>query len=331
MAAPEQALSWEAEVPLVTNPLILRAWFKAMGATFLLAMLILGSVFVGTGQIAQVPMLAAVFAAAVLGLTLLGLLIMAVVFGNRLRARFVVSAQGVSYESLDNRAKSLVRLAIAAGALTGQPGATGAGLLAASREKVALPWRAVSAVRRVPQRHTIVLRNDWRDLLHLYCLPENYTAVGHFVEQRIGTAASGEHRSPGRSPLPGALLGTALVVSASLPLFALGEVTGLDLFVPLLAMLFSLATVWLIPLFGWVVLPLLAYILVHTALALVQLREFTLISTYRYRVYESLDSGEIAVLLATFAGLSYLGWTAWRAVRGRLVPLLMRDQAGIDR
>lgn len=32
-------LSWEIQFPLLTNPLVTGAWFKAMGATYLLCML----------------------------------------------------------------------------------------------------------------------------------------------------------------------------------------------------------------------------------------------------------------------------------------------------
>ena len=52
-------------------------------------------------------------------------------------------------------------------------------------------------------------------------------------------------------------------------------------------------------------------------------REFTLVNTYRYRLFEALDAGEMVAGLA-MAGIVYLGRTA--GVRcGRLVPVLMRD------
>ena len=38
-------IEWEVNIPLVTNPMILGARLKAMGATYLLSMLIVGTVF----------------------------------------------------------------------------------------------------------------------------------------------------------------------------------------------------------------------------------------------------------------------------------------------
>ena len=48
------------------------------------------------------------------------------------------------------------------------------------------------------------------------------------------------------------------------------------------------------------------------------------------RLFEVLDAGEWLLLALAMAGIVYLGRTAWRAVRGRLVPVLMRDGRGMS-
>jgi len=54
-------------------------------------------------------------------------------------------------------------------------------------------------------------------------------------------------------PLGRALVRTALVVLAMAPVFALASYPAeLDLLLPLIALKFALATVWLVPLSGWV-------------------------------------------------------------------------------
>ena len=318
-------IEWEVDIPLVTNPMIIGAWLRAMGATYLLSILIVGTVFIGTGQADQLPLLAGWFALMTAGLALLGLLIMLLVFGNRFRARFALTGKGVVYEGVDRRAHSLARLAVLAGGLRGSPGAAGAGLLAISKERVVLDWAGAFGARYVPRHHTIALRNQWRDLLHLYCRPDNYEQVRTRVAAELADKGTTERLSRTTSPLPQALLATGLVIASCLPLFALQDISDLDILWPLLIMVFSLATVWLIPLFGWVVLPLLGVVLVQLVFALQEVREFTLISTYRYRLFEALDAGEWLLLGLAMAGIVYLGRTAWRAVRGRLVPVLMRD------
>lgn len=324
MEKKQPELSWEIDFPLITNSLVLSAWLKAMGAAYLVIMLILGTVLVGTGDAADVPELAGVFALVMIGLFLFGLLIMLVVFGNRFKARFTLTDKGITYEGVDRRARRLARITVVTGAITGSPRTTGAGLLAVSNERVDLDWSGAFEARYHPKQRTIAIRNQWRDLLHLYCTEENYEQVKQRVEQKLPAKGTTERLSSTRSPLPGALFATLLVALATLPLFALEDIVGLDPFVPLLILVFGLATVWLIPLFGWVVLPLEGYILVQLVIALFETSELKLISTYRFRKYELLDAGDWIVMGLAIVGMIYLGVTAWRAVHGRLIPVLMR-------
>lgn len=321
----QRDIAWEIDIPLITNPNMVGAWLKAMVATFVVVMVIMGAVFVGTGQAESLPMVAGIFALVTGGLAIVGLLIMLLVFGNRYRARFEITDTGISVITVDRRARALSRLAVLAGGMSGSAAAAGAGLVAVSGETAVLRWKSVSAARYLPRRQTIVLRNSWRDLMHVYCTTDNFEVVRARVAQVVAQADAGPHTQGRRSPLPAVLGQSALVVVASLPLFALDEVLDLDIFVPLLIMLFSLATLWLIPLFGWVVLPAALYVAVRVASNLLELREYTLVSTYRYRRYEVIDPGEWVILGLALAGLAYLAWLAWRALRGRQVPLLLRD------
>lgn len=326
MVPDETKITWEVDIPLISNPNILGAWFKAMGATYLLSMLILGTIFIGTGEWRQLPLVAGMFLLVVAGLAVVGLLIMLLVLGNRFRAQFEIDKQGVRYTALDSRARTLARLAVLAGALGGSAQTAGAGLLAVSQERVSLGWKGIFGVRYQPKRCTIVLRNQWRNVMFLYCTPQNYTAVKAWVDQEMVRCSTPQPKSRSASPIPGAMLATALVVLACLPQFALNEVTGLNIFPAILLLAFGLATVWLIPLFAWVILAVGGFIMVHLTLALTELREYTLVSTYSYRKYESLDSAEWVVVAAALIGLAYLVWISIRALRGRLVPVLVRDR-----
>ncbi|MBU1342888.1 MAG: hypothetical protein KKE44_11635 [Proteobacteria bacterium] len=324
------SLTWEIRFPLLTNPLIVKAWLKAMGVTYLLCMVILGPVFIGTGAADEFPFLALCFLGVVFGVTVFGFLIMLVIFGNRSHARFTVSNKGIAYESIDNKAKTLSRMAVVIGGLAGSARTTGAGLLSISNEKVAMKWSGAFKAIYHSKSHTICLQNQYRDLLHLYCTAENFEKVKELVESNISKKGTSERLSRIRSPLPGAILSTGLVVLSCLPLYALNDITGLEIFVPLLIMVFSLAMVWMIPLFAWVVLPLEGYILFHLAAALVEFREFKLVSTYTYRKYEVLDAGEWIIIVLGIIGIAYLGWISLNALKGKYVPVLMRDYDGMQ-
>ena len=325
-----QAIQWEKEISLITNPNIVKAWLKAMLATYFLVMVIMSTIFIGTGEIESLPMVAGIFAVTVAGLFLFGLLVMLIVLGNRYRVRFSVSEEGIVYESIDTKANTLARFTVVAGMLTGRPGAAGAGLLAISQQQVKLKWSPVLQVQNQPNRHTVIIRNQWRDLIHLYCTEENYADVSALIQQYLMSQSikadqSIESNENIKSPIPATLLHTSLVILSCLALFALGDMTKLDIFVPIFILAFSLATVWLIPLFGWVILPALGFVIIHTILHLGEMREYTLVSTYRYRGYEALDGGDWVLLTLALLGIGYLAFMSWRALKGKLVPVLMQD------
>lgn len=320
-----QTIDWEIEIRPLGNRLVIGAWLKAMAATWLVSMIIVGAVFAGSGEWQALPMLALALGLTALGLGILGLLIMGLLLGNRLRLGFSVGPHGIRYRTLDARMRALSRLAVGGGLLAASPAAAGAGLLATANEDMTLTWAGSFRLREHPRQHTLALHNGWRDLVHLYCLPENYHRVRALIEHHIVTHGTAQRLQERRSPLPATLLGSAGILLASLPLFALGEITRLDLLLPILIMLFALATAWLIPLFGWVVMPMLLYVLGHTGMAMFEQHTLQLVSTYRYRRYELLDGGEWILLAAALVGGAWLWRVAWRAVRGRLVPLLFRD------
>lgn len=323
-------LTWEVKFPLVTNPHIVKAWVKAMAVTYLFCMLILGPVFIGTGEMESLPVLAMIFLVIISGMILLGLLILLVVFGNRSHARFVLSEAGVSYESVDQKARVVSRMAVVAGGLMGNPTTAGAGLLSMSGEQVRLKWEAVFEAKCDETHQTIRLRNQYRDLLHLYCTPETFAAARDIVSARVNQKGGRTRYAGRRSPLPGALVATFLVIAACMPLYALVEIAKLHLMAPLLIMVFSLAMVWMIPLFAWVVLPLAGYIPIHVIWFMSRSVELKLVSTYRYHKYELLDGSEWIVVGLALAGLIYLCRISVKSLRGQYVPVLMRDQQGMD-
>lgn len=329
MTAKTALLTWEIKFPLLTNPHIVMAWGKAMCVVYFVIMSILLPVFIATGEIDSLPMMALIFLAVIFGITLAGFLVMLIVFGNHSNARFVLSEKGISYESIDNRARIISRMAVLAGGLTGNPSLAGGGLLSVSKERVNLDWKAVFKARYDDKYHTIRLRNHYRDVLHLYCTPEIYSAARELVMEKVGQHGEQNNLAEGRSLLPGTLFATLLVIVACMPLYALVEIAKFHLMIPLLIMLFSLAMIWMIPLFAWVVLPMVAYIPIHLVWTLFESRTIKLANIYSFRGYELLDAGEWIVIGCAMAGLTYLCWISVRSLKGRYVSVLMRDQQGM--
>lgn len=308
-------VAWEADVSLLTNPLVVRQLaFVVLGAGLMMVVL-LGFIFIATGEFdAIVPMLqAALLTTAGFGLLLL--LVTVLVFGGRIRVRFVIDEHGVLWETVDPRAVTANRFALLAGILARSPQAVGAGALARTRQRSMVSWSQVQGVEVDDRRRTLTLRDSWRPIMLVVCSPTTYPTVRALATHRVDASATGAGAPRRRwTPLRNALLRTVLVFVATWPLFALHASVwfDVDLLLPIVLLAFALATTWLIPLFGWVVLAAGAILAVQVAWVGV------IDNSFRY-------PEEGALLVFTYLGLAYLAWFSWASLKGRIRPPLLED------
>jgi hypothetical protein len=149
--------------------------------------------------------------------------------------------------------------------------------------------------------------------------------VSRHMAQR-GTAA----RLQRGSPLPAYLGRSALVVLACLPLFAVADEFDAGLFLPLLALCFALATVWLVNIFGWVVLGSVVVLVVMVTASLIEVRESMLFRGERYTRWEVLDGSDWSLLALGGLGAGLLAWLCLGALRGRWRAALVADADDMD-
>lgn len=316
--------SWEIDVPLWTNPLIVGATARVFAFAVIGVASMLSLIFWVQGDTDAIGSLWLAFAAVGASLFVLGLLIMALVFGNRLRCRFTIDARGILFETIDRRAQRSNRLLILLGVLLRKPQALGAGLIAASQEVQSLQWRGAFQAEFLPQRQVVILKNRWRRLMLVYASADNYATVAARIAAEIARHGTAQ-RVPLRSPLPRYLGLSALVVVACVPLFALVEEFGISLMLPLLQLCFGLATVWLIGLFGYVLIAvdlLIAGALLLDALGVQQSWLRPAEHYTRWTVYSDQDWGLLLLAVLAMVVLAVVGW---RAAHGRPMAMLMAD------
>jgi hypothetical protein len=322
--AKPDALQWDISVPLLSDPMIVGGTLRVFLLASVIAASMLTLIFTVQGDYDAIGPIWLAFLAVGAGLALLGLGVMLLVFGNRMDCRFTVDGHGIVFDTIDRRARAGNRLLLVLGLLRGSAQATGAGLIATSQEQRSLRWRGAFRAEFLPGRHQIVLRNRWRRLLVVYATPENYAAVAERIAREIERHGSAG-RIPARSPLPRYLGWSALLVLACVPLFAAVDAFDLSLLLPLLQLCFGLATIWLIGLFGWVLIGVDLLILGALLLQAFGVRDSWIHrgETYAaWSVYGSDDWGLLAVLLLALAALAWIGW---RGVRGKLPALLVAD------
>ena len=317
-------ITWDVVVPLVTNGYMLRSMMKiTLGASLLVGALV-SFLLAIQGDWHLISSLLQMFILGGVGFLLISVLIMLVVFGNRFRMRFTVGSDGVRCETLDRVAKMGNRGALILGLMAGRASASGSGLLAITQENQALYWSGMFHVGCDSERHTIALRNRWRTLMMIYCLPENYDAVRGLVSHCTKLNQTAE-RSQDKSPLGSYLLRTVMVVLACVPVFVLGGVYDYDLFLPLLLMCFSIAMVWLVRHLAWVVLLTSAMIVIRILTNALSPRQSSFFSGQSYRRFEVLSGDNWALTVLAMVGILYLLWLATQVLRERIRPALEAD------
>ncbi len=327
--AAHPAIEWDMRVPLATNRRIVGDMALACGLGAVIAFLFVAVVLGAQGEWRSLKPLAIGFAAAGAGFFVLGVLVMLVVFGNRMTMRFRVDAEGAVASTVDRRARIANRLAIVAGVLARKPAVAGAGLIAAGTEKAATRWTGVRRAVFDPGARRIGLRNRWRTVIVLYCTPENYEAVAAAVRAHLAAVPDAKRPERG-SPVPALLGWTVAVIVASIPTMTLPWPFTLDLLAPMILLAFAVATVWLIPLFGYVVMATAGYLVFEVVSAGLVMRrnQFT---GQMYSGFDSLDDGEWVAVGLFAAGLAFLVWFSLRAVRGRIRSALTGDAEEADR
>lgn len=209
-----ETVEWEYRIPLLTNRFMLWDIARLTGVSVLImyALVAIMGWFVD-GYLALLPPAVLAIAAGIL----LGLFVIAsALLGNQITATFAVGPEGVAYRS-ESRKRKASRLAIALGVLGRDPGLTGAGLLAYSRETSVWPWEEIHAARYYPQSRVIVLRNSWRTMLRLHCTAENYDAVRALVEAGIASGA-GQREAPAKAASRGSRPWWSLALGVTIPL-----------------------------------------------------------------------------------------------------------------
>ncbi len=319
-------LTWECNIRLLREPLLLGSVVKAFAIVYLLMALLMGVIFLGQGEWRVWLDMLWLFALVTGALLVLSVLIMLLIFRNRMDASFILDKRRAFCQLYGRDAQQMAPYARWLGFLLGKP-QLGGKFNKLVRQAVEYDWAQISAAHYQAQRYRIVLRNGWRTLLILYCPAPRYAEIAAFVERHIKAAHPPRQPRPA-SPLPRILWRSVLIVLASASLFALPYPFEQDVFFLIFLLCFGFATAWILSLLGYAVLFGVLWSLGEILYTGFHQRPATFHFSGmpdHYSGFDLLFGDEWLALALTLAGLTYLAWDAWQAVRGRNPSMLERD------
>lgn len=282
-----------------------------------------GFIFVVTGEFDVLLSMLTIMTMITVGLWVFMLLVMIIFLGNRMSLHFTINKGGVTCDNTSKRSKVADRLLIVLGILARKPGAVGTGVIALSQESQTFEWERVYAVKYNEKRKVIMLRNRWRSLIMIFCLPENYSAVVETIKEK--NLRRPENQQLNKNPLSSLFLRTALTILSCVPLFRLDYPFKVDLFIPIFILCFSMATIWLIPLFGYIVIGAVLYLTIVIISQGLQVHSSQFSFLGNYRGFEIINGDEWVFMALIFLGIIYLIWSSWRAIKGKDESALFID------
>jgi hypothetical protein len=318
----KREIKWTIDIPLLNNKMLISQIAMVFFITFVIVSLLMAVIFLAQGAPEAIPKLLLIFFLVCLALFALSILVMLVVLGNKMTLRFTVDNKGVLYEMIDKRGKKLTTLAILSGLFTRKPTETGAGLIAKSRETVFISYKNVAKIEPQDKEMTILLKNEWRTLLAIYCQKENYNEVKEFLNE-ISKEKSFSEKTV-KNSLPKYILLSLLTIVMSIPIFALPYPFEISAFIPILILFFTLGGIWLIrPLF-FVTIGGSIYTILFVIMKLFSKTE-SVIFDRTYFWYELINGGDIAALILLAISLLYFIGFSLYSLRGNFLSMLEKE------
>lgn len=182
-------LEWDYTIPLYSRFIALDS-IKAFGIPIVL----LGS-FIGWSYYDQIKNGGTVsfdgfqYALGFFGLIALGtILLLWLLYQNRFETHFVINKKGVGVAysgGTSKKNKTVNTLLMILGAFAKKPGMVGQGMISQSMQTVSVAWNEIFKVVTFPKLRTIHLRNNWRQVMVVYCTKENYEEALAIIQHEV--------------------------------------------------------------------------------------------------------------------------------------------------
>ena len=179
-------IEWDINISVLRNPLL---WFQLfivslLSSSFLLFLLVGLNLYENNWE--DIPSSLLVFLSIGGGLFLALSLMAFLMFGRGIPTKYVLRDGYIEQHTLSRGKKAVGLLGLFA-LLSGKNAgytATGASLLAQSREQIAVEWKEVFEVQIFPGRKEIQLHNEWRTIMQVVCPNDQFDKILQTIEKK---------------------------------------------------------------------------------------------------------------------------------------------------
>jgi len=318
-------ITWEINIPLLNNKFLIGEVISIFLITYTIIAILMGTIFLAKGEVEQIPTIFLILFLVCLGLFILSILVMFIILGNKLNLRFIIDKKGVLYEIIDKRAKNINNLTTILSLLLRKPAYSGSGLIAKSREVVFVNFKNVSNIKDIDNQKVILLKNEWRTLMAIYCSSENYEMVKNYLNE-IFKNREVKMKESIKNPLPKYIILSILTIIFTIPIFTLQYPFEINIFIPILIMFSTLSAIWVLSLLFYITIGTSFYIIFFIIIRAFEKVESTLFNR-QYFHYELLDINDIFSLIVLAISLTFFILISTYGIKGKLSSMLERDMS----
>jgi len=178
-----QKTSWQINVPIFKNILILKQMLIAIGIPFgAVILFLMFNAFRSGSKDAYYG----------IGLILLllgsGILLLMVAFGGQYAVAFDMDEKGITCRSQDRykkKSKMIGFLTVVLSIFSKNPTTAGAGMLSQTRHTVRIKWSDINKVKFYPKYRTILVRENALNSLGIFCTKDNYSTIETYIKKRL--------------------------------------------------------------------------------------------------------------------------------------------------
>jgi hypothetical protein len=136
-------LSWSKKILFFKNNYLLRSLFLAYLAVIVIVSIIIVTIFVADGDAEELGEIILPMLGVFLFIFLLLWISSWIAIGHQYAIHYTIAQDGIILKGLKDKAKNIQKLAIIAGAITANPGLTGAGMLV-REDIIQIQWKDVN-------------------------------------------------------------------------------------------------------------------------------------------------------------------------------------------
>lgn len=185
----ERILEWDYSIPLYSRSVVIGCLYAFGIPTVIISVIIFWSMHSITSRGGTVSLDGLPYALVFVGLIIFfTMFLLWLIYRNRFESHFTINDKGLTVSSAGKTRKknrTMNSLLFFLGLISGKPGAMGTSMIVNSMQDSFVAWEDIFKFKVYPKTKSISLKNNWREIMVVYCTKENYEEALAWITEEV--------------------------------------------------------------------------------------------------------------------------------------------------